>query len=149
MPIQLTTPGTKIKADFTSQYNDRVRKAAINTMRYVGEACVEEARNNGSYTDQTGNLRSSISYVVVSDGVIVEEAISQKYLEGTIGETEGVKFVRDLASRYNKGIALIVCAGMNYAAHVEARGYNVLSSAELLADTLVPQMLRSIGFKVK
>lgn len=149
MPIQLRTPNTKIKADFTSQYDDRVKKAAINTLRYVGEACVSEARNNGSYTDQTGNLRSSISYVVVCDGYIVEEAISQKFLEGTIGETEGVKFVRDLASRYNKGIVLIVCAGMNYAMYVEARGYNVLSSAELLADTLVPQMLRAIGFKVR
>ena len=103
-----------------------------------------------SYTDQTGNLRSSIGYVVVKDGIIVENGKSQKYLEGTLGEGEGVKFARQLAADApRKGIVLIVSAGMNYAAYVEARGYNVLTSAELLADSLVPQILTSIGFKVK
>lgn len=150
MPIQMTTTSRQIKADYDRMYNSRVMKAIINTMRYVGEMCVQEARDNGSYTDQTGNLRSSIGYVVVKDGIIVENGNSQKYLEGTLGESEGVKFARQLAADApRKGIVLIVSAGMNYAAYVEARGYNVLTSAELLADSLVPQILTSIGFKVK
>ena len=149
MPIKLVTPGSQIKADFTTQYDERVRRVVLNTLQYVGESCITEARNNGKYIDRTGNLRSSIGYVVVNNGIIVTQGNSQKYLEGTLGETNGVKFVRDLAARNNKGMVLIVAAGMNYAVYVEARGYNVLTSAELLADSLVPQMLRAIGFTIK
>ena len=149
MPIKLVTPGRQIKADYTTQYDERVRRIVLNTLQYVGESCITEARNNGNYIDRTGNLRSSIGYVVVNNGIIVTQGNSQKYLEGTLGETNGVKFVRDLAARNNKGMVLIVAAGMNYAVYVEARGYNVLTSAELLADSLVPQMLRAIGFTIK
>ena len=47
-----------------------------------------------------------------------------------------------------KGIVLIVTAGMNYAEYVEARGYNVLSSAELKAEPLIKSLLTQLGFKV-
>ena len=148
MPITLTTPTAQIKAEFNSQYDKRVRQAAIDTLMYVGESCVTEARNNGRYKDQTGNLRSSIGYVVVDNGRIVHQGASQKYLEGTQGETEGIKTARQVASDMSRGIALIVVAGMNYAVYVEARGLNVLSSAELLAESLTPQLLKAVGFKI-
>ena len=149
MPITLTTPTAQIKAEFNSQYDKRVRQVAINTLMYVGEACVTEARTNGRYKDQTGNLRSSIGYVVVDDGRIVHQGASQKYLEGMQGETEGIRYSREIAAEVGKGIALIVVAGMEYAVYVEARGLNVLSSAELLAESLVPQMLKAVGFTFK
>ncbi len=149
MPIVMQTPQSQITAEFNSQYDKRVRQVAIDTLTYVGEACVTEARNNGRYKDQTGNLRSSIGYVVVDNGRIVQQGASQKFLEGTQGETEGVRYSRDLAAEVGKGIALIVVAGMEYAVYVEARGLNVLSSAELLAERLVPQMLRAVGFTIK
>jgi hypothetical protein len=38
---------------------------------------------------------------------------------------------------------------MNYAAYVERNGYNVLTSAELLADELVPKLLKQLGFTTK
>ena len=148
MPITLSTPTTQIRAEFISQYDKRVKQAAIDTLMYVGESCVTEARNNGRYQDQTGNLRSSIGYVVVDNGRIVHQGASQKFMEGTQGETEGIKYARQLAPEISKGIALIVSAGMEYAVYVEARGLNVLSSAELLAESLTPQLLRAVGFKI-
>lgn len=148
MPITLSTPTTQIRAEFSSQYDKRVKQAAIDTLMYVGESCVTEARNNGRYQDQTGNLRSSIGYVVVDNGRIVHQGASQKFMEGTQGETEGIKYARQLALEVSKGIALIVSAGMEYAVYVEARGLNVLSSAELLAESLTPQLLRAVGFKI-
>ena len=148
MPIVIKTPSDQIKVDFTSQYNERVKKVILYNLAYVGEACVAEARLNGRYQDQTGNLRSSIAYVIVDDGKIANEGRSQKFLEGTQGETDGIRYARELAAEHPKGIVLIVVAGMEYAVYVEARGLNVLSSAELLANSLVPQIMRSIGFKV-
>ena len=47
MAIVMQTPLSQITADFTSQYDKRVRQVAINTLMYVGEACVTEARTNG------------------------------------------------------------------------------------------------------
>lgn len=38
---------------------------------------------------------------------------------------------------------------MNYAAYVEARNYNVITSAELLANKLVPQIMKQLGFKLQ
>jgi len=35
---------------------------------------------------------------------------------------------------------------MNYAASVEARNLNVLTSAELLADQMVPILMKQLGF---
>lgn len=148
MPITLNTPTTQIRAEFSSQYDKRVKQAAVDTLMYVGESCVTEARNNGRYQDQTGNLRSSIGYVVVDNGRIVHQGASQKFMEGTQGETEGIKYARQLAPEISNGIALIVSAGMEYAVYVEARGLNVLSSAELLAESLTPQLLRAVGFKI-
>ena len=85
----------------------------------------------------------------MQDGRIISasdfRAVKQK---GTKGGSEGKDFATSLASRYRKGIVLIVVAGMSYAYYVKKRGYDVLDSGELLAENLVPKMLRSLGFKV-
>ncbi|TXD47340.1 hypothetical protein [Polaribacter sp. IC073] len=109
----------------------------IQSFLYVGDKCVSEGRNNGSYIDRTGNLRASIGYVVLYNGKVQGKSKiapkSQKLLE-------------ELTPKYNKGVVLVVVAGMNYAASVEAKNYNVLTSAELLAERLVPRMLKKVGF---
>lgn len=38
-----------------------------------GEKFIEVARRSGSYKDQTGNLRSSIGYIIAKDGEVVTE----------------------------------------------------------------------------
>ncbi len=153
MPIVLKTPNEKIKADFAGGYNAKVRQVLINTLFYVGESCIREARDHGKYTDRTGNLRSSIGYSVVEDGVTLRDSAPQSFSgpegSGAQGAENGKSFLETVKSSHNKGLVLIVTAGMNYAVYVEARGYNVLTSAELLADKLVPQLLKQIGFKVK
>lgn len=153
MPIVIKTPKTKIKAEFKSQFDEKVLKVCINTLAYVGETCIQEARDNGRYKDQTGNLRSSIGYAVVYDGITVSEVRQQLFSgaggDGSRGADEGKKFLDTVKSKHNKGLALILTAGMNYAVYVEAKGLNVLTSAELIADQLVPQLLGKLGFTVK
>lgn len=147
MPIKLVTPQSEIDA-YIDQSIDKALEVIVNTFLYVGESCIREARDNGSYMDQTGNLRSSIGYVVVVDGQIVRKNVVDLVKNGTEGTKEAEAFLERIASEHSTGICLIVVAGMNYASYVEGRGYNVLTSAELLAERLVPQLLEQIGFKV-
>ena len=67
-----------------------------------------------------------------------------------------MKKAKDLADRVGKktkGIALVVVAGMEYAAALEANGawkiksrrsYDVLASAELLAERKLPKILSEL-----
>lgn len=146
MSIKQTTPQSEINR-YIDERLERIKKAIIYNLRYIGEACVNAARDSGSYTDRTGNLRSSVGYVIVCDGKIMESSDFDVVKEGGKGTKEGARFAKELARQFPEGIVLIVVAGMNYAAYVSARGYDVIDSAELLADKLVPQMLHRLGFK--
>ena len=53
------------------------------------------------------------------------------------------ELIEKIKAKYPKGLVLIVVAGKNYAAYVEAKGYNVLSSAELMAENILKQLYGS------
>ena len=79
------------------------------------------ARKKKSYQDQTGNLRSSIGYVIVKDGDILTEDYQQS-AEGTDKQTgirEAKRLVSELAKSYSDGWVLIGVAAMPYAVYVE------------------------------
>lgn len=124
---------------------EAIHQAIINRLIYLGEACVREARGNHSYIDRTGNLTSSMGYVVVSNGRIVTTA----GFGGRKGGTTGREFAKNLAAKTAKGYALYVVAGMNYAAYVEAKGYNVLTTAEIFAEKQLPIMLEQLKRNIK
>lgn len=144
------TPRSQVEAYLQEQIRRR-EKALLNAFAYVGEACIKEARENGSYIDRTGNLRSSIGYVILRDGAIFKnggfDTSSHNGTEGEPGASTGNAVIKQLIKEYRKGFVLIVVAGMEYAAYVEAKNFNVLTSAELLAEQLVPQILKKLGFK--
>ena len=149
MPARMTTPlqvvGDEIKASVEAKM-----RVIVNTLCYVGERCIIEARDAGTYQDQTGNLRSSIGYAVIWDGRVVQRDCIDKVLQGDLGTSEGNAFLtKCIKERKRKGIVLIVTAGMNYAEYVEAKGYNVLSSAELKAGPLVRNILVRLGFHMR
>lgn len=143
MGMKMTTPMAQIDAYIGRQLDQWVVDC-IDNLEFVGEECVAEARTAGSYTDRTGNLRSSVGYVVVKDGEIIKKGGFQ-HVNGTKksdknGEEDGEQYAESLVSRYPQGIVLIVVAGMNYAAYVSANGYNVLESAELKAENILKQL---------
>ena len=149
MPGKMITP-IKVIGDHIKASVEAKMRVIVNTFCYVGEQCIIEARNNGDYTDQTGNLRSSIGYAVVWNGKVVKRDCIDKIKIGEEGVSQGEKYLSDrIRKASKKGIVLIVTAGMNYAEYVEAKGYNVLSSAELKAGPLIKSILTQIGFKVK
>ena len=123
------------------------RKLIIKNFAYVGEQVLNTARSTDSYKDQTGNLRSSLGYIIVEDGQVVQISSFETVKQGHEGSKAGAEYAKQLAREYPTGIVLIVVAGMNYAAYVSANGYDVHDSAELLADRLVPKMLKQLGLK--
>lgn len=148
MPITQTTPIADINK-YIEQQMKRRERVIINTLAYIGEKCINEARTNGSYTDRTGNLRSSIGYVLAVDGNIkVTSSFEQVLVKGDQkpntehnGGAEGKAYAEQLVAQYPQGIVLVVVAGKYYAKYVASKGFNVIASADLQARKLVPMLL--------
>lgn len=97
----------------------------------AGEKFIKNAREQseghaeGHYDDDTTNLRNSIGYFVFHNG---ENVFKNKGGRNTnvIGEAGQIESkVQEFINP--KGFQLVGIAGMNYASHVESKGYNVIS----------------------
>lgn len=149
-----------IKPNFTKDdvrkrfdaFLNEIEKKQIARLQRLGEMCLVEARTNKGYMMQTGALLSSTGYEVFVDGVAIHSQFdAASGAESNAAET-GIKSGQSIAEtigKGKKGIALVVVAGMNYAAYVEAKGYNVLSSAEHLAERELPRMLEKLISNIK
>lgn len=141
--------GNSLKASFTmsdideelSNFQSDATKRIIRVLTYVGEHAVNLARNGKTYHDQTGNLRSSIGYIIGIEGRIKKENI-----EGT---SEGVSRAKELADKVlgesKEGYVLIVFAGMNYASAVESKGYDVISNSILPANEMFSEIKKGLN----
>lgn len=125
---------------------ERLHRGMIRTLSYLGERCVAHARDRSSdlsWIDHTGNLRSSIGYIVAYDGTIVLNGGFSG--NGDSGGYVGKQFTDELARTIRRRYALIVVAGMHYASYVEAvPSKDVLSSAELLAEREAPRLIKRL-----
>lgn len=131
---------------------EMVKKKQIARLQQLGEMCLIEARTNKGYMMQTGALTSSTGYKVFVDGVAIHEQFDAASGAESDAAAKGVKAGNDLADKVGKetkGIALVVVAGMNYASYVEAKGKNVLSSAEHLAERELPRLLEKLINNIK
>lgn len=73
MPIRQLTPMSEIDR-YTEQELKRLQTVLIRSLQYCGEQVLNKARSTNSYKDQTGNLRSSLGYVVAVDGRVVYQS---------------------------------------------------------------------------
>jgi len=103
---------------------ERLYEKILNSFIYSGEEFVGNARSQmqdhamGTYKDVTTNLRSSIQYFVFHNGELVKAGESDF-------SASNRSAIQDFINP--KGFQLIGIAGMNYASHVETKGYNVIS----------------------
>ena len=67
-----------------------------------GEKFIEVARRSGSYKDQTGNLRSSIGYIIAKDGEVVTENFKEgdKGTDKTTGKYKGRRLAEEVSLSY-------------------------------------------------
>lgn len=132
------------------------KRRIIRRLAIAGEKAVRAARKVATkggtsmagyapYTVQTGNLTSSIGYVVAMDGQIVQQSDFRTVQGGGEGSATGKAYARSLVRQYPRGFALILVAGMHYASYVqEIHHRDVLASATLLANQLVNKLAQDI-----
>lgn len=151
MAVKMTTPIGDIDRVLANAIQQAKRKT-VRMLSLLGEKCIIEARDRpqeASWYDQTGNLRSSIGYIIVMDGNVISSSSFGQVKNGSEGSLEGKSLALKLAANYKTGYALIVVAGMHYAAYVEAMDNKVvLASAELLARRELPGMMRQLRTQI-
>ncbi|MBD0822639.1 hypothetical protein [Aestuariibaculum marinum] len=121
------------------QFKKQVDEKTLQTLQYLGEQFVNQARLTGNYTDRTGNLRSSIGYIILLDGKVIFKNFSGKQN----GKSKAQEFANEVALKYPEGYVLVGVAGMDYAAAVEAKGYDVITGSAPDKDDL-GSILRSV-----
>jgi len=136
MGIRVT--GLKAAKESTRQLQEQAYKSLLTALDNAGQRAVEVARASKTYQDRTGNLSASIGYGVYHNGVEYRTG----GFNGGDGETQGREYLRQIQTQYaHSKFALIVVAGMEYAAAVERRGYVVLDGALLRSDAIVKEEL--------
>lgn len=146
----------------TAEFKDRIHRVTLSEISAVGLEIIRNARQKqghdeyqgqintatklagGSldlatgvgFNDQTGNLRASIGYIVLFNGV--------QLVEDFTGVADGIKQGREVAAKegasYPKGFVLVIVAGMEYATYVEDLGYDVISGSTMLAGKLMSRV---------
>jgi hypothetical protein len=153
-----------------------VEKREIERLKKLGERCVTHAKNltpdDGSFEDQTLNLRSSIGYGVFNNGEAVfisyKQTPPKNPKKGTVydGARKGEELARKVGEQ-TTGVCLVITAGMEYAAAVEAGrdidkidkdgktvivrvpAKDVIASAEIMAKRELPEELEKIVSYIK
>ena len=147
MGIRMTTKLSEVH-DMLMREAERVERLTIRALSKLGEQCVTKIRDRAgdkSWYDQTGNLRSSVGYVIAHNKNIIQYSTFNQVNQGSEGVKTGKDLAKELAKRYSNNYVLIVVAGMNYAEFVEAMdNKDVLASTELWAREQVPLMLEKL-----
>lgn len=110
-------------------FADQMQSSQMEALARIGEEFVNNAKDNGSYEDRTGNLRNSVGYVIALDGEVMD---SKFFASGNPQDDTGIKKGMQMAqsiSQQYKGLVLIGVAGMEYAAAVERKGYDVITGS--------------------
>ena len=103
---------------------------SIEILKYAGESFVAAARDNREFRDDTGNLQSSIGYVIVKDRRIIWKAFKGIGKTTTSeGKASGERLAQAIALTIKDSLALVGVAGMEYGIYVEARGIDVISGS--------------------
>lgn len=124
MGLKRTFDDTDIQKIFDA-YGGQIDEKMINVLRTAGEKFITDSRQQpqgheqGFYIDRTGDLRKSIGYFIFRDG---------EKIYGDPGEFGSQMEIIVQPFILPKGYQLIGFAGMDYASHVEAKGYNVISN---------------------
>lgn len=126
----------------------RISNAILLMLQRTGEEFVKNARERASFKDQTGNLRSSIGYVILKDGKQLFQNFEVVGQAGSKGPKAAQKVVRVSKKKFPKGYVLIGVAGMEYAAAVESLGYDVITTSAIIAEQAIVVRIKTIQDKV-
>ncbi|MBB2148809.1 hypothetical protein [Pedobacter gandavensis] len=160
----------------TQEYIQRVVKVTQNELIQVGLQFVRDARakipseayhsvagdartaaslaggsvnlsSADGFNDDTGNLRSSIGFILMYDGEVVHQdfQLSPRGSDKNSGLNNGIAYANKLGKEYSSGWAIITVAGMEYASWVEALGYDVITGSTLGAEQKLEKAFRNVN----
>ncbi len=135
------TPNFKVN-DLLKNAKERIKAldtALLDQLKQVGEQFVADARSTNTYTDRTRNLRGSIGYVIYKSG----RKVFGDFTGTAEGRATGLALAKDVAEK-SRGYVLVVVAGMNYAAAVESKGFDVLTGSSQVAEQNLKKALKKI-----
>lgn len=128
-----------------NEWVDDLVNATVDALIELGTECVEYARTNHTFQNDTGNLESSIGGKVFVSGQPVWEGGFVQVLDGSEGVEKGRALADSVGAKCGEGqIMLVIVAGMEYAVFLESKGYDVTTSAELYAMQQWPTMKQRI-----
>ena len=113
MGIRMTTKLDEIHKVLMKEAN-RVERLTIRALSYLGEQCVSRVRDregNKSWYDQSGNLRSSVGYVIAYNGNIIQYSDFNQIKQGSEGVSVGKNLAKELVKRYPNDYVLVIVAG--------------------------------------
>ena len=128
---------------YAQKFANERERLLIEKLAFIGENAINQARDYGSYKDQTGNLRSSIGYVILRDGRDVNSKVYEagQGSDRKTGVATGKEFIEWAEKEFkDESLVLVIFASMEYAAAVESKGYDVISSAVPLAQFLKKEL---------
>lgn len=161
--IQVDKKSIKDTEAYIKAETERRIKLAMDGMCEIGQKCVQVAKNlpqGGSrsqyptpyvylgdtrpnYTDWTTNLRESISWAVLREGIEYKSEI------GSV--QNAMDYYNELKGEYNSGIVLLVMAtgqdpknANSYAGYVQALGYDVLASSQLEMEAIAYKTIEKL-----
>src|ERR1043165_7680784 len=107
------------KADIRKMLEEK-KKIIFNTilenLKLIGEEFIASARSTITYTDQTGNLRSSIGYIILYNGLQYFDGGFIQIKQGSKGVKVGKELIEEIIKKFPTGLVLVGIAGMDYAA---------------------------------
>lgn len=158
MGITLRTPIGEITRDTLRQFQS-IEDGIINRLDIIGAEFMKQAKDDlkidrgafpavrkgkpgdpprgaGEYLDDTTNLRNSIGYYVLQNGVVVRGRVE--------GPAEATSAAMTLLQSIPpvKGYQLVGLAGMDYASYLESKGFNVITSQAMVAMTNVEEQMQ-------
>ena len=150
MGMKMKTPPRVLRYAVIADVDADLSKL-LDRLVLLGEFCYEEAITRITYTHRKGILASSTGFIVVKDG--------KKYAEGGFlavhgpemtdedpdGTLIGREYAESLIAEYPTGYAMIFVAGADYAGYVEAKGFNVITSAHIWAEQEAIKILNGMG----
>lgn len=138
------------RADIRSEIERKMtvyRNGIVIRFKEAGEQFVRLARlktpEDGGYYDRTGNLRSSIGYMILYNGTVLFEAFPGS-------NPEGVAKGKALAGKESpdNGYVLVGVAGMEYAAAVESKGKDVITGSSQIVEDWLKNALQALKNKL-
>jgi hypothetical protein len=139
MGIKVT--GIKEAKERLRLFKQQADEAVLRALDSTGQRLVEIALSTKQYQNRTGNLSASMGYGVYHNG----NEYSTGGFGGGEGESRGREALEQVRAQYaHSKFALIVVAGMEYAAAVERKGYVVLDGALLRSDSVLADEMSKI-----